>query len=124
MGLAVLLCWAVGLVACTQPGRLGRVPIKMRVLRAMVQIFVVPHVAAGLFGVLTCRLVGREIFSRSDGMSAEVSGFAITLLTALPLLMAAFIFGGGHTLFTDPPAGTESADYADGPRPPAGPPPA
>jgi hypothetical protein len=110
---AVLVCWAVGLVFCARPGRLGRVLIAGGIHVACIQIFVIPHIVAGMLALWVCHVIAEAAQFPTTGLWAEVGGFAATLLTAQLLLLAALWLGGVRRLFSEPPAGAEAPDYAE-----------
>jgi hypothetical protein len=110
---AVLVCWVAGLVLCMRPGRLGRVLIVGGSLVACAQMFLIPHIVVGMLALWVCHSIAEAAQFPRTGLWAEVGGFAATLLTAQPLLLAALWLGGVRRLFSEPPAGAESPDYAE-----------
>jgi hypothetical protein len=96
---AVLTIWAVGLVVCTRAARLGRVLFAGGKVVAVCQLFPVLQVVSACCAFWAWNAVGGTL--NRGGLMSEVGGFAVTLLTAQPLLLAAFVFGGGHRLLIE-----------------------
>jgi hypothetical protein len=92
---AVGLCWVVGLVACVRFPRLSSVLITGGTIVAFTQFFPVLQVLAGALAIATFKRLTGDGLTPGTG---PVAGFVITLWTAFPLLLAAFVFGGGHRL--------------------------
>ena len=86
---------------------------------AMFQVFPVVHFVVGIGAIILWdRLVGYAA-GRATGWRAALGGFGVSMLTALPLIFAAWVLGGGPgLLFAGPVARTpDEADYIE-----AGPP--
>jgi hypothetical protein len=99
------LVWAVGLIVCLRPGRLRGVLLRGASVVAWTQFCPVLQIGAGLLALWTGDEVARSLNLQVEGPVAEVGFFLVTLLTAQPLLLAAFVFGGGHRLLFDDPDG-------------------
>jgi hypothetical protein len=93
---AVALCWATGLVVCTQFPRLYSVLSPGGVLIAFTQFFPVLQIIAGAVAIGTYEDLGGDNVLQT-GLQA-IGGFVVTLWTAFPLLLAAFVLGGGFRL--------------------------
>ncbi|HJZ93852.1 MAG TPA: hypothetical protein VKE40_23465 [Gemmataceae bacterium] len=113
MACAILVCWVAGLAFCVQGGRLGSVLIRGGRRVALCQFLLMPHIAAGFFALWFWTDMIDQPPLPKGGPWAEMGGFVVTLLTALPLVIAAILFGGGARLLSDPPGADESADYAE-----------
>ena len=119
---AVVVCWLVGLGGCYQMPRATEAVTVGGMYVAMFQLMPVFHLPAGFVAVLVwAEGVGGPLF-QPPGWRAELSGFAVTLLTALPLLFLAWVFGRGPRLLFAPSVArtSDEADYID-PQPAGGP---
>jgi len=119
----ILVFWAAGLALGLLMPRLGEALIRGGVVVAALQPIFVLHFAAGAFGMWVWHQVRSGLSFGQPGLWAEVDGLAVTLLTGQPLLLAAWVFGGGvRLLFTPPVARTsEEHDYIDAGQPTNGP---
>jgi len=120
---AVFVCWAVGLAGCYHLPRAARAATDGGILVAMFQVFPVVHFVVGIGAVFIWERVAGHAAFRATGWRAELAGFGVSVLTALPLLFVAWVLGGGPgLLFAGPVARTpDEADYIES-GPPAGPP--
>ena len=106
---AVALCWAVGVVGCTQFPRLYSVLIPGGILVAFTQFFPVLQIIAGAVAIGTYEDLGGGNILQA-GLPA-IGGFFVTLWTAFPLVLAAVVLGGGYRLLVSrstPESGGES----------------
>lgn len=95
MLVAVVAVWVTVLVLCGSSPRVGQVVIRGATVVAWSQLLPVLQVGAGVLAIRTWE----SAFGRSGtGSHPEVAGLGITLLTAMPLLFAALVVGGGHRL--------------------------
>ena len=111
----ILVYWAAGLALGLLLPRLGEALATGGIVVAALQPAFFLHLAAGFFGLNTWSLMRSGPVFGEPGLWAEVDGFAVTLLTGQPLLLAAWVFGGGvRLLFALPVARTaEEHDYID-----------
>jgi hypothetical protein len=91
---ATAALWAAGLVACSRPGRLrlalviGALPI------AATQLLPILQIVAGSFALSAwSSLIRLPETAGFDAPLSEAGGFAVTLLTGLPLMAAALAVG-------------------------------
>lgn len=112
---AVLVCWGIGLLVSLASPRVESVLFHGGLAVAVVQFLFIPHMAAGLFGILVWEQIVGKPKLRDEDWSGGIAGFAITLLTAQPLLLAAWLFGGGLRVFFGSGAvkADDAADYGD-----------
>jgi hypothetical protein len=111
----ILVYWAAGLTLGLLLPRLGEVLTRGGIVVAALQPLFALHFAAGAFGMAVWHWMRSGPTFGQPGLWAEIDGFAVTLLTGQPLLLAAWLFGGGvRLLFNRPVARTEvEADYVD-----------
>lgn len=119
---ALLVGWLVGLSGCYRTPRILRAVTDGAMFVAVLQLLPVCHVAAGVGALLAWEWVGGYPPFRVGGWQAELSGFVVTLLTTLALLVLAWILGRGPGLLFSPPVArtAEEVDYID-PQPVDGP---
>lgn len=119
----ILVYWAAGLALGLFLPRLGEALTRGAFVVAALQPMFFLHFAAGAFGMWAWHQVRSGPPFGQPGLSAEADGMAVTLLTGQPLLLAAWLAGGGvKLLFTAPVARTgEEHDYIDAGPPGAGP---
>jgi hypothetical protein len=96
---AVVAVWAAGLVVCARTVRLSGILFYGAGVVALCQMVPVLQIVAGYFALRAWSAVGGAL--DEGGVKSEVGGFAVTLMTAQPLLLAAFVFGGGHRLLVE-----------------------
>ena len=116
---AVVAWWLAGLAACYHLPRAAKAVTDGAIFVAAAQVFPACQCGAGIGAILAWgQVAGHQPF-RVAGWRAELAGAGITLLTALPLVFAAWVIGGGPAvLFARPVARTpEEADFID-PEPP------
>ena len=112
---ALVVVWLVGVGGCYHLPRAAEAVAVGGMYVAMLQFLPCLHVAAlgvGLFGWVG---VTGESPLRAPGWRSELGAFAVTLLTALFLLLVAWVFGGGPRLLFAPPVArtADEADYID-----------
>jgi hypothetical protein len=106
--------WAGGYALCGRSPRVGGVMIWGGTALAAFQVAPVLHVGSWLAALATWHHIFPKSGTGGDKVDAAASAFGITLLTAMPLLFAAFVFGGGHRLILGTSAdGAEPAGDPD-----------
>ena len=112
---AVLVCWLVGVAACYQLPRATRATTDGAIFVAMFQFFPICHVPLGVAALLAWGAVAGPAAPQSPGWQAELGGFGATVLTALPLVLMAWLLGGGPRLLFAPSVARtpDEADYID-----------
>jgi hypothetical protein len=116
MAAGVVLVWVAGLViGRTYPAH-GRALTRGGIVVAAVQPLVFCHFILGLIVVGVWQRVRSTGLFREPGWVSELDAFAVTVLMAQPLLLAAWVFGGGLKLLFAPAVARtgEEADYLDG----------
>jgi hypothetical protein len=111
----IAVCWLVGLAVCVVAPRWEAVFFQGGLVVAASQFFPILQFAAGIFGLWAWESIAPDVRLHSDGLSGLVAGFAVTLLTAQPLLIAAWLFGGGIRMLSTSDAvdADAAADYAE-----------
>ena len=112
---AVVVGWLVGIGGCYQLPRTTEAVTVGGMYVAMFQLLPVLHLAAGTLAVVAWdQVVGGSPFE-PPGWRAEVGGFVVTLLTALPLMLIAWVFGRGPRLLFAPAVARtpDEADYIE-----------
>lgn len=119
MGVGVVFVWAAGLVIGRVYPDSGRALTRGGLVVAAVQPLFFCHFFLGAVTLGVWQWVRSMTLFREQGLASQADGFAVTLLMAQPLLLAAWVFGGGlKTLFAPAVARTaEEADYIDPERP-------
>ena len=107
MVLAVAVLYAVGLGLCATGPALREVIVSGAVCTTALQLILLPHVVAGAVALFAFNQVWRP----TDWFGAEVRGFAVTMLTAVPIGLLAFLAGGGPRLLRAAPPTEQVADY-------------
>jgi len=111
----ILVYWAAGLALGLLMPRLGSALGGGGLVVAALQPIFVLHFAAGAFGMSVWHHLRSGSTIGHPGLWAEADGFAVTLLTGQPLLLAAWVFGGGVRLLFAPSAAhtAEETDYIE-----------
>lgn len=92
---AVTAVFSAGLVLCGCFPRLGQVLIRGAGAVALLQTVPLLQVGAGVLAIAAWEYA----FGWPDNsLATEATVFGMTLSTAMPLLLAALVFGGGHRL--------------------------
>jgi hypothetical protein len=106
--------WAAGLVLCGRSARVGDVLIRGGFAVAVCQIVPIIHLICGIAAMVTWESFVGPSWPYEERAAVEASGFAVALLTAMPLLFAAVVCGGGHRLILETDAdGDEPAEPSD-----------
>jgi hypothetical protein len=108
MLLAVAGCYATGFFLCVCEGELRLALTRGGLWVALLQLIPVLHLG---FGVVAVLIVGEFPLYPFNSTHRELRGFLLTVLTALPLLLAAFLTGGGLRLFRGPLNTDQTEDY-------------
>jgi hypothetical protein len=111
----ILVYWAAGLTLGLLMPRLGEALTRGAFVVAALQPMFFLHFAAGAFGMWAWHQMRSGPPFGQPGLWAEADGLAMTLLTGQPLLLAAWVFGGGVKLLFAPAVARtgEEHDYID-----------
>jgi hypothetical protein len=117
MGVAVVAIWSAGLVACQRPGRLRMALVIGATAVGLSQVVPFLHIISGMIAIGTWEkvsgdIVGVDIGGDGPGLS-ESGGFAVTVMTAQPLILIALVFGYAFCWmqgWPSPPAGSLPED--------------
>ena len=102
IGIAVVMLWVLGLVACGPQRKAMRIIAAGSILTALSQFVPVLQFLAGIFGLGVASLMERlagvkpvvgEPHSSTPAVTSEFAGFVATMVTAGLVLVAAFVSG-------------------------------
>jgi hypothetical protein len=116
---AVVVGWLVGLAGCFHLPRATEAVTVGGMYVAMFQLLPVLHLAAGLLALVAWVKVSGGVGGGSPfqppGWRAELGGFGVAVLTAVPLLLLAWVLGRGPRLLFAPAVArtAEEADYIE-----------
>jgi hypothetical protein len=115
MALAILICWFTTLVFCLNSERLETVLFNGGLAVAICQVAPILQFGCGMLAMWAWETIAGDVRPNSDGFSGFLAGFAVTLLTAQPLLFAAWFLGGGIRMLhsSDAVPKEDAADYSE-----------
>jgi hypothetical protein len=114
MGAAVLALGSAGLVLCQRPGRFRLALVIGATAVGLSQVVPVLHIVAGVVAIETWEFASGANVNVTTGRGlSEVGGFAVTVMTAQPLILAALLFGYAFCWMREWPAPSAVAEGDD-----------